>query len=549
MIPPVAAALIAAVVAVQPPLTPPAAQEPDGAAAITGRVVDKPSGAPIARAVVTVRNVKTQRAIQKVTNTDGRFIVSGLAAGSYQVAGSPADFRATHVASRYGRALQIQLKGAETQDVAIALERAYAISGRVLDEAGLPLSGIRLNVRSLPTESTFFGFRGNATDDLGEFRLFGLGAGRYVLCAEGNSSPTFQRTSEAKEVRFVRTCYPSVPEESESQAVTLRDADVEGVEIRMRRNRTFTISGVVTDSSGSPAESYVLGLTRLVRDGSSGMSQRLQSSAFTISDVVPGKYVVSAEIGPDPSPSSAPKERGRVQLEITSEDVEGLVLTMKKGAAVRGVVTFEDGPPADMSDLRLQIAPEPVESFATAGRRSGADVQPNLTFELKDLFGPYVLMMNGLPTGYATRSIVYRNRDINGISTEFDQDPRTNTVEVVITRRVAELSGKVLDDRGNPAAGVAIEVFPADAARWLSWRPGGSRTNRTGDFRIRNFVPGEYLIVAVPIEDLKAVSGNDWFRANRYEKLATLAERVMLLDNDRRVLDLRVTPIPQEWKR
>jgi protocatechuate 3,4-dioxygenase beta subunit len=516
-------------------------------ATLTGRVVDEPTGAPIARAIVYVQSSGRNKSVQKLTGPDGRFELTGLPAGEYFLTATAGEFKATHVGPRPITGAPIRLKPGEAREVPIALGRARAITGRVVDEAGLPLSGVRIRLRDLSTGSDYYAFGQSQSNDLGDFRVFGLAAGRYLVCAEGNANPSFRATEPAAQVRFVRTCYPSSLDTENAQPIVVRTADVEGVEIRMRRSRTFTISGVVVDSGGTPRTSYALELTRVERDGSSGSSQHVQAGRFNVTNVVPGRYVVSAEIRPEQS-SSNPEEKGSVPIEVTSADVDDLVITMKKPVSVRGIVTFEDGVPPNIETAKLRVAPSRVRpELSFSGLRFG-QVQPDLTFRIENLFGPFALTLGGLPVDHVVKSIRYRNRDILDQATEFDGDPRY-PVEIVVTGRTAELSGRVLDERGNPAASSTIHVFPADPARWQAWRHGGGRSNDAGAFRVRGLAAGDYLMVVLSEQDQKEILAAEWYRPNPYERLATIAERITLLESDRRIADLRLTPIPQEWKR
>lgn len=517
-------------------------------AAITGRVVDASSGTPIPRAVVILRGTRDGTSIEKAAAADGRFEFTGLQAGRYDVQAIAGEFKATHVSwSTTTPNHFVDLKAGETKDVPIALDRALAISGRVVDEAGLPLARVRIRVRNLSTGQDHYAPGDSASDDLGAFRAYGLPAGRFIVCAEGNTAPDFDAPAGGSPVRFVRTCYPSSPDEDGAEPVVLRGAEIDGLQITMRRSRTATVKGVVIDSSGAPAPAANLTLMRIERNGASGSSRRLQSSAFTISNLVPGQYVVSAEIGPDAPPASAPVEMGTVRLDITSEDVEGLVVTTRKPVSVRGVVVFEDGAPPDTATRRLSIGSWQLER-GMPGRTRPVGVQPDLTFEVKDLFETSALRLQGLPVGYVVRSVRYRGQEITDVATDFDGDVR-NTVEIIVTRRVAELSGRILDERGEPVKGARIHLFPVDPARWRGWMGGAGQSNDAGVFRIRNQAPGDYLVVAISQQDQLEINGADWYRPHPYERFASIAERITLLDGDRRLADFRLTPIPQEWKR
>jgi hypothetical protein len=146
------------------------------------------------------------------------------------------------------------------------------------------------------------------------------------------------------------------------------------------------------------------------------------------------------------------------------------------------------------------------------------------------------------------RSIRYRGGEILDRPKEFEEDPRA-IVEIFITSRSAELSGRVLDERGLPEDAARIYCFPADPARWDGYMSGAGRSGKDGAFRMRGLAPGEYLVAAISASDQQALTASDADGKELWLRLSRLAERVTLLDNDRRTLDLRVTPIPQESKR
>jgi protocatechuate 3,4-dioxygenase beta subunit len=521
---------------------------PAQTASIRGRVVDKVTGAPLARAVVIVRRMRMMNeATQALTDADGRFELTGLVPDAYDLAATAGEFRASHARHGPGADKPIPLRPGEVREVSIALAPALAISGRVVDQAGLPVSGSRIEVQDFSSGFNSYGSHRRETDDLGAFRMFGLPPGRYRVCAGVNTSPKFGSATGKRLVRFVRTCYPSAPDEAEAAPIVVTDSDVAGIEIQMQRRPTFTIRGVVLDSTGNAVEPSRVGLMHIEGDSASGSSQRISGSRFTISNIVPGRYVVSAEIGPEPSPNSQPIEKGLVPLDVISEDVENLVLTMKKLVGVRGAVAYEDGPPPDLQVERLSVEAMPVDIEAGGVRDFPARVGTDFTFELKNLFGPYVLSLSGLPPTLIVRSILYRGRDVLQVPTEFDGDPR-NVVEILVTSRVAHVSGRVFDDRGNASAGARIYFFPADPAKWKGWMGGPSTSGKDGSFRLLRLAAGDYLAAAISAEDAMSIARMGSRGRSHLDRLAKIAERITLLDNDRRVVDLIVRSLPAESK-
>lgn len=533
----------------------PTQQEPPsrGTATIRGRVIEKESGAPLARAVVSLRGMSRGVVEQNFTNDEGAFEFRQLAAGSYELRASAGEYRATHVSISYrpstrpGLGPPLQLKdGEERTDIVVALPRAYAISGRVTDEDGTPLANVQITLPRTSFSTDAYDGRPRTTDDNGAFRLYGLGPGRYTICADAGRGPSFDRQS-ARRLRYVRTCHPSATDASEATEVPLVQGDVDGVEIRMQRRPLFIVAGHVVTADGTPPDNAQIHLTRIEGLGASGTGTRLAANgSFRVSDVVPGTYEVSAQFGRSER-SFEPDERqpqwGGVRFDVTTADVDGIVVTLKRGAAVKGSVVYEDPPQAPPTGP-VQVMARPANS-STGSRPQAmpATVADDGTFELKGLFGELTLYTGGSsPRGYVLKSVLYKGRDIAFIPTEFDGDP-AHQIQVVLTSRTAILSGRVLDDTGAPAAAMVIH-FPADPLRRSGFPRGWGSSGEDGRYRIPQVIAGDYLIAAVKPADAESLT-----LPEDYDRLAAVAERVTVLENDRRTADLPLVSVPPRSRR
>ena len=534
----------------------PSQQQPQtpGTATIRGRVIDKDSGAPLVRAVVSLRAMSRNAVEQNFTNEEGVFEFRRVAAGPHELRASSGEYRVTHVSMSFPPSTRPGLRqplivkdGEERTDIVIALPRAYAISGRVTDEDGPPLANVAI---TLPRPS--FGLGGydgrpRTTDDTGAFRLYGLEPGRYTLCADARRGASFDSQS-TRRLQYVRTCYPSAADESQATEVTLVQGDLDGVEIRLQRRPLFMISGRVVGSDGAPPDNAQIHLTRFEGNGASGTATKLQADGtFRISNVVPGSYEVSAQLGRTER-SFEPDERepqwGGVRFEVTTADIEGVIVTLKRGVTVKGSVVYEDPPQAPPS-TPLRVMTRPGKSGT--GNRPGpmpATVAEDGTFELKGLFGELFVDLGGsLPRGYMLKSVLYNGRDISYAPTEFDGDP-AHQLQVVLTSRVAELSGLVTDDTGLPVAEVVVIHFPAESSRWKGFWGSRTSSSNTGRYRIPRLVAGEYFVAAVKATDLDSLTLPD-----DYDRLAAVAERITMLEQDRRTADLRLVSIPPRKRR
>src|SRR5262249_34725210 len=158
-------------------------------------------------------------------------------------------FKATHASALFAetaadgtRTTIVTLRNGEARaGVSIALPRTYAISGRVLDDLGEPAARVEVLARGSSGGSR------RTTDDLGKFRLYGLEPGTYVVCANPQNADVHVSPGSTP---LLMTCNPSAATEGEAERLTLKAADLTGVEIQLRRSKLVTISGIVLDSQG-----------------------------------------------------------------------------------------------------------------------------------------------------------------------------------------------------------------------------------------------------------------------------------------------------------
>jgi hypothetical protein len=163
--------------------------------AVRGVVVKHGSGEPISGARVELIRTDgtTPQTYSSVTAPDGTFVIQNARPGEYRLAASRSGYlrREFGQRSRDGFGLVLNLDGSRPiQNLDIELRPAAAISGRVNDTEGGSVA--TAEVRALvpayqngqpilrPVQSAI-------TNDLGEYRLFGLPAGRYYISAASNT--------------------------------------------------------------------------------------------------------------------------------------------------------------------------------------------------------------------------------------------------------------------------------------------------------------------------------------------------------------------------
>jgi len=147
-------------------------------ASMEGVAIKAGTTEPVAHARVMLTSVEGRLADTRVVDTDerGRFAFRGVAAGGYRLlAQHDAFVRDT------GRSVTIA-SGQSIRDLVIAMTPTGVITGRVVDEYGDPVPDVY--VRAAPVGADVkVGPYETTTNDLGDYRLFGLPPGAYMLSA------------------------------------------------------------------------------------------------------------------------------------------------------------------------------------------------------------------------------------------------------------------------------------------------------------------------------------------------------------------------------
>jgi hypothetical protein len=160
-----------------------------GTASIAGVVLAAETGAPARGARVRLNPVQgAARSRSTTTDDQGRFAFLALAPGRYSLSAT----KAGHVGTSYGAArpgrpgTPIALSDGQTFSATLSLPRAGVITGTVLDEHGETAPGTQVRVLRQVLRGgrrTLQQAGGDATDDRGIYRVYGLEPGDYIVSA------------------------------------------------------------------------------------------------------------------------------------------------------------------------------------------------------------------------------------------------------------------------------------------------------------------------------------------------------------------------------
>jgi len=319
---------------------------------ISGRVVEDGTNAPLSGVSVTV--IAMQRgpvvsapigpAPQTVTAEDGRYMFDGLPPGRYRIDAQKAGFASPLADPLAFRTFEVAA-GQTLAGVNFSLPKAAVIAGQILDpSSGEPLANAtvmamrRLGTAGAPVLYSPQGPRlmpagqSAQTNDLGEFRIFGLAPGEYFVA----SSPrlTGAKASAAPGAAPVMTFYPGTTDASTAQPVIVAAGQVAtGVVFRILNAQTYQVSGTVVDAKGAPVAGATVMLRNDPRTSSFGPMPAASGRSdarghFVIGGITPGSYMAMASV-PIRTGILRPVLDPNSSFTITDANVDGVQVVVK----------------------------------------------------------------------------------------------------------------------------------------------------------------------------------------------------------------------------
>ena len=500
------------------------AAAPTGAAKISGRVVAADTGTPIRRAQINISSRDAQFNRSVTTDTEGRYEIAALPAGRYRLFVSKAGF----VALEYGQARPfetgrpIDIVGEQTlEKIDFSLPRGSAITGRITDEFGDPVTDVQVQAlryqtvngeRQLVDEG-----RTARTDDLGAYRLFGLMPGDYIVRASIPPGMQGSRGVETEQTGYPGTYYPGVADVSQAQTVTAAlGQELSSIAFPLVPARLSRVSGTVMGSDGRPLAGAIvmvrahgagLGALRMNFINGGGNQVRPDGS-FQLTNVPPGDYVLDVQQRPRSRNvqdlAGAQLEFASMPISVGGGDIDNLMLVTTPGVTVSGRVVFQGQAPAK-TNLQVMAAPpsggsSPIGMLINAKAFGSGRVGEDGTFELRGIAGPQMIRVQGLPVGWALKSVTLDGMDVSDVPYDFKPGNNMTGLLITLTDRLSEITGSVRDARGQQIADYVMVAFSENSSLWgaQSRFVQTTRPNQNGTFSIKGLPPGRYLAAVVP---------------------------------------------------
>jgi hypothetical protein len=359
--------LVGTLVASQPP------QAVTQMSRVSGQVIEDGTNRPVADARVFVvlddeRAAPDGSPPEVLSDRDGQYQFDVLTPGRYLIAAQKDGFAPPMDPSTM-RIFEVAA-GQILDGLTVSLRRGGAFAGRVLDPQRQPVAnvGVTALLKRLYRNDQPAGVASSGppllvpsgqgqTNELGEFRIFGLWPGEYVIVATAQSKFGGAATQPAAATRTTATYFPGTADVSAAQAVAVQqDETVSDLIIPLVSVPAFKISGVVVDRAGAPVANAMVMLMEGQRGpdlllslvaGPPLMSPADAAGRFTFGDVPAGAYTLRADAGfgggigafgftdtfgididgiprGDPSRPKPAREPGTIDVSVDNADVSDL---------------------------------------------------------------------------------------------------------------------------------------------------------------------------------------------------------------------------------
>ena len=508
----------------------------ESASTVTGLVITE-SGEPVPRASVVLRSAEGRRRPEygTLTAADGTFALWEIMPGRYSLEVEKDGFVNYEYGRRHarGRGAVLEFPSFGIQlELEIPLISTASISGRVFDEIGNLLIGARVSaytqqfqegsltlVRVSGADRSFA-----RTNDLGEYRLYGLTPGGYRV----NAQYSLQVVAPGKRLRvdqsnqtsgYAPTFFPGTIDPGAAAPIEAAPGmEVRGVDIVMTPVPITDVRGQIVGCTYESPEDvnislvYDLPQSRNLRVQYFGRVLDLDGS-FEFTKVTAGSYMLSI----------LDRNRNRswteVPIEVGVEDIDNLVVACAEPVLVEGRIRVEGESDGLLdADQEMDVSFRPFTGngtgYGTVVRRDGTFIGRN--------FPPrrFRISVGPLPGNMFVKSARLGSRDLLDEGITFQG--HMSGIEIVLSDQAASVKGTAGDSDQQPMSNVQVVLVPERRLRHRADLYETTYTNDRGQFSLAGIAPGYYELFAW--EWLEGRSYQDPAFLNRYLNEGTSIE-------------------------
>jgi carboxypeptidase family protein len=514
-----------------------------GTAILRGRVVAADSGLPLRKAMVRIFAAELRENRMTTTDPQGRYEFRDLPAGRYTVMASKGGF----VGLTYGQTKPLgggkllTIRDAETAEkVDFSLWHGSVITGRILDEFGEPISDVQVTVQQYRylqgRRRLMQAGRSVTTNDIGEFRIYGLAPGQYYLSAFFRN---LQQGNSDDRSGYVPTYYPGTANPQTAEKIVLAAGQtVNDVTMTLTPAQTAHVSGTAVDSQGHPLTfvSIVQQLDRISM-GANGAGVK-PDGTFSFSGVAPGDYTLQARSDDDAG------EVAVADVTVNGDDVTDVRLVGTPPVTLSGRIVVDAAAAAAFHASMYRVNVMPVHEEMTMGGIPAAKLNDDLTFSVHVHPGLMRVVLGSTAPGtigtiFVQRAIRWNGVDITDAGIEIKPGQDVEGLQIELTTQISKLSGIVTDAHGEAVKDYVVVIFPQDREKWTaaaSRYMKSGHPDQDGRFKIQGLPPGDYDAVALDYVEPGESSDPEFL-----ERIRSKATPFSVNEGETKTLDLKLS--------
>ena len=527
------------------------AQDSPSAAIVSGVVINKLTGAPIKNAHVIYTRIdpaitRSSTPISKDTDLEGRFSLH-LQPGGYRLWAERSGFarQVFGALSPAGEGTALALApGQQFGLITLRMVPLGAIAGRVLDEEGEPIQSAGIQVLRFSYANghrQLISVAGASSNDRGEYRVFGLRAGRYLLQASVPNTPMsspMETRALVPEVQdpYATSYFPGVIDVDSASPVSLNEGgELANMDFHLHKVRAVSVRGHLS----SPVDRFAASQIQVVlahNDGGTA-SYLDRASAFVdsatgrfeVRGVSPGSYLLVAS-----QLFSGRPLGGRIPIEVTANSGEEIALPLVPAFEVIGTVELEGAsraalPPNMTIRLQsaegLQFGPQPLSKVASDGSIRLPGVTP----------GRWMVIIDSISEGIWVKSVSFAGTQVPTGELTLVEGSR-GQLRIVLAGNSARISGTVTSD-SQPCRATVVLVPAPPELRGAHQMYRVTNTTERGLFTLKGVAPGTYKLFA-----FQEIEPFDWFDPDQLKKVEDMGLSITISQGENTFDDLVAVP-------
>jgi len=485
------------------------AQDSSSAGVVNGVVINKLTEAPLKNAHVIYTKIDPAAAvapspISKDTDAEGRFSLQ-LPPGSYRLWVERSGYaRQVYGAlSPAGEGTTLTLaRGQQLGPLTFRVAPLGAIAGRVIDEDGEPVQSAGIQVLRFSYASghrQLISVAGTTSNDRGEYRVFGLRAGRYLLQASVPNAPLSRPVESGALVpemqdAYAASYYPGVIDVDSASLVSLSEGgEFSDINFQLHKVRAVSVRGHLS----SPVEKFSSSQIQVVlAHNESGVASYIGRASALVDDatgrleirgVSPGSYfLVASQL------FSGHALGGRIPLEVSATAREDVAVPLTSAFEITGILELEGAQRGSVPNLTvrlvssegLALGPQPSSKVGSDGSIHLSGVTP----------GHWMLAFDSLPEGLWLKSETFAGNEAPTGEFNFTESTR-GQLHIVLAGNGGQISGTVsFDSQPCRATVVLVPAEPELRSAHQMYRV--TNTTERGLFTLKSVRPGSYKLFA-----------------------------------------------------